>query len=242
MTILKGQHSLQYGTTTIQYELTYSDRKTLAIHVFPDGSIVVDAPLGSELAAVTAKVRKRAAWILRQQRQFEDYAPPTPLPCRYVSGESYRYLGRQYQLKVVEDQVERTVLKRGYLTVGLKDPTDKRKIAQLIDTWYRTHAHRVFDERLQACFPRVESLGIAAPQLSIRAMKSRWGSCSAARRITLNLRLVQVPKHLIDYVIVHELCHLKVHNHSPDFFALLDRVLPDWRERRQALNAMDVAY
>ena len=73
-------------------------------------------------------------------------------------------------------------------------------------------------------------------------MKSRWGSCSAAGRITLNLRLIQIPKHLIDYVILHEFCHLQVNNHSPAFFALLDRVLPDWRERRQALNTMDITY
>src|SRR5947199_343648 len=110
MTILGGRHWVQFGTTEIEYDLTFSERKTLAIHVYPDGSVVVDAPVGSALEAVEAKVKKRGGWVLRQQRQFQLYAVPNPLPRQYVSGESYRYLGRQYRLKVLADEVERVRL------------------------------------------------------------------------------------------------------------------------------------
>ena len=183
---------------------------------------------------------KRAGWILRQQRQFKEYPTATALPRRYVSGEAYRYLGRQYRLKVVENAVERVILSRGYLTVGVHHPADKHQIAQLIENWYRRHANHVFNDRLSVCYPRVELLGIPFPDLAVRAMKSRWGSCSAAGRITLNVKLIQVPRNLIDYVILHELCHLKEHNHRPTFYNLLDRVLPDWRERRQRLNKIEI--
>lgn len=240
MKVLGGAQCVQYGTTAIHYELVYSERKTLAIHVYPDGSIEVDAPVGSPLADVSAKVLKRAAWILRQQREFARYAPTNPLPRRYVSGESYRYLGRQYRLKVVEDTVQRVQLSRGWLTVSIPDPADKSRIAELIDRWYRGHARRVFNDRLLACFPRVESLGVELPTLAVRAMKNRWGSCSASQRVTLNLKLIQVPKDLIDYVILHELCHLKEPNHSSAFYALLTRILPDWRERKDRLNRLEL--
>lgn len=240
MTILGGLHQIAYGTRSIDYELTYSDRKTLAIHVFPDGSIVVDAPDASPLDMVEAKVRKRAAWIVRQQRQFAAYAAPSVLPRRYVSGESYRYLGRQYRLKVVADPVSRVHLVSGYLTVSTPDPADTNTIARQVGGWYRTHARRVFHERLALCYPRVQPYAVPLPDLAIRDMKARWGSCTPAGRITLNLRLIQAPKHLLDYVLLHELCHLKELNHSAAFYALLDRVLPDWRDRRHALNQLEL--
>jgi predicted metal-dependent hydrolase len=240
MSILAGQQRIQFGTTAIDYELTFSERKQLAIHVYPDGSVVVDAPLGSAFPEIEQKVLKRAAWILRQQRVFRSYATPIPLPRRYVSGEAYLYLGRQYRLKVIENATARVILSRGYLTVHVPDTSDKPRIARLLEGWYRGHARRVFSERLAACFPRVESLGVEYPEFAIREMKARWGSCSGAGRITLNLKLILAPKDLIDYVILHELCHLKEHNHSAAYYALLDRILPDWRERRAALNRMEV--
>lgn len=241
MTILAGQHRIQFGTSTIEYDLVYSQRKTLALHVYPDGSVVVDAPLGTELPSVEAKVRRRSGWILRQQRQFQEYASPISVPRRYVSGETYRYLGRQYRLKLIEDNVEHVRLSRGYLTVSVRNPSEKKHVGELINAWYRSHARRVFVERLFQCYPRVEPLGIVYPQLAIRDMKARWGSCSAAGRITLNVRLIQVSKDLIDYVLLHELCHLKEHNHSASFYGLLDRILPDWQVRRERLNKIELS-
>jgi predicted metal-dependent hydrolase len=240
MTLLGGQHSVQYGTTQIEYELTFSERKTLAIHVYPDGSVVVDAPVGSTLAAVEAKVLKRSGWILRQRRQFEIYAQPNPLPRQYVSGESYRYLGRQYRLKVIGDTVERVQLSRGYLSLSIGDTSDTNRIQKLITDWYRQQAQRIFAERLKVCFPRVAAMGIQYPKMTIRRMKSRWGSCTAGGAILLNPILIQVPKDLIDYVVIHELCHLKEHNHSPSFYKLLERVLPDWQEQRKRLNQIEL--
>ena len=240
MNVLAGEHSIAYGTTTIHYELIYAKRKTLAIHVYPDGHVEVKAPLGTPLERVEAAVHKRASWIVRQQKQFQIYAKPNPLPRRSVSGEAYRYLGRQYRLKVIEDQVERVQLSRGFLTVFVRQVENKAWIAVLVDQWYRAQAERVFAERLDVCLARVESLGIARPELSIRAMKTRWGSCTAKGHILLNPKLMQMPKDLIDYVVLHELCHLKELNHSAAFYALLDRVLPEWRKRRQKLNGSDV--
>lgn len=233
-------HSVDYGTTTIQYYLSYSPRKTLAIDVHPDLTVSVIAPEGSELNEVAAVVKKRGSWILRQMREFETYLPHLP-PRKYISGETHRYLGKQYRLKVIEDATEAVKLMRGRIFVHVPDPSDTNKIKQLLDDWYRSHAKRIFSERLEACFPRVAKYGLGFPEYEIRTMEKRWGSCTPQGKLLLNLKLTQVPKHLIDYVVMHELCHLKEHNHGADFYSLLTKAMPDWEFRRQQLNQMDVA-
>jgi predicted metal-dependent hydrolase len=235
---MTATHSVQYGDTTIHYNLTYAQRKTLAITVHPDLSVTVKAPQGTDLADIEAKVRKRAAWILQQQRDLERYLPHLP-PRQYVSGETHRYLGRQYRLKVLEDGAESVKHGRSYIYISVQDKSDAERIKSLLDDWYRAHAKQVFAERLAACYPKVEHLGIAYPDLIIRVMKSRWGSSSPSGKIALNIKLIQVPKAYIDYVIFHELCHLKEPNHSQRYYELLDRVLPDWRDRREKLNSFE---
>lgn len=235
---MTSRHTLRYGTTTLEYDLSYTARKTLAIRVHPDTRISVEAPVGSDLTLIEQKVRKRAAWIVKQQRDFARFSADLP-PREYVSGETYHYLGRQYRLKVVQSATRREIVKmdRGRIWVYVRDTQDHKRVGALLEAWYRKQARRVFQERLDAVYPRLERFGIARPIIVIRRMKSRWGSCTAAGKITLNLKLIQMPRDGIDYVIVHELCHLKEHNHSTAFYALMDRVLPDWRQWRDRLRA-----
>ncbi len=231
-------YTIQYGETTIAYDLDYGPRKTLAISVEPNLRVSVTAPEDSDPEVIAAKVRKRAAWILRQQRELSQYLPQTP-PRQYVSGETHRYLGRQHRLRVAESTDEGVKLTRGWLHVHTADRGDTERVRALLDGWYMRQAERVFPERLSAMLPRVQPLGVAErPALSIKPLVARWGSCSGGGTITLNLRLAQVPKPYIDYVIVHELCHLVEHNHSRRFYGLLDRAMPDWRERRRELNEL----
>ncbi len=131
-------------------------------------------------------------------------------------------------------------LNRGYLQVATADKTNSDHVRELLDGWYHKQAKRVFHERLDAVFPRVERLGIPYPELLIRRLQARWGSCSPKGVITLNLTLIQTPKACIDYVILHELCHIKENNHSAAFYKLLGHVLPDWERRREELNAVEV--
>ena len=230
--------TLRYGTTQITYDVVFSARTTLAINVYPEGRVSVRAPHGSDLETIAALVQKRAGWIIKQQQRFRSYAPPTVFPREYVSGESYRYLGRQYRLKVRDGTPEQLALGRSDLFVTVRD-RDPQRVQRLLERWYRAEAQRIFAERLHACWPRVAPLGVAVPTLTIRRMKTRWGSCGRNGRILLNLRLIQAPIDLIDYVLVHEVCHLKEHNHSTRYYALLDTAMPDWRERRQRLNAYE---
>ncbi len=216
----------------------YADRKTLAIHVHPDGNVSVDAPLSADIEKVYGKVKKRASWILKQQRQFANY--PAPLPeRRYVSGETHRYLGRQYRLKIIEGLGEVVKLTRGRLQVETRCPQDGLHVKRLLQTWYRSKALIVFTERYAQCVQRVERLGIHHDKgFQLRLMSKRWGSCTGNGTIILNPELIAAPKDCIDYVIIHELCHLKEHNHSQAFYRLLTSVMNDWELRRKRLNEM----
>ncbi len=235
-----GPHHIRYGTTVIEFSLIYCDRKTLAVHVHPDRSVTVEAPLDSDFERVESKVRKRARWILKQQQAFETYQSPQ-LIRQYVSGETYRYLGRQYRLKVRQSDIERVQFSRGIISLQVKDTGDYHRKKQLLEAWYRARAKFIFRERLDVCYPKLECFGIPYPTLSIRRMKSQWGSCSPSGKLTLNLKLIQAPKKLIDYAVLHELCHLKALNHSDEFYALLGRVLPNWHELRDELNRLELS-
>jgi predicted metal-dependent hydrolase len=243
MKIPGGQHQVQFGTTPITFDLLYSQRKTLAIHVYPDCTVTVDAPKDTPMERIRELVLKRGAWILRHQRQFQDYAPVISTPRQFVSGETWRYLGRQYRLRVEQGAPERVILTRGWITVTTAAKTDTRRVEELLMGWYRRQAQRVFAERWQEIASRIAAIGVTPPEtFRLREMKSRWGSCSSKGQISLNLKLIQVDKSLIDYVILHELCHLRELNHSRAFYALLDRVVPDWKKLRAKLNKSEVSF
>ena len=236
---MNSSRTVSYGTATITYDLTFTRRKSLGITVRPNSQVTVRAPVGTSLKEIDRLVQKRAAWILRHQRKFESYPPPLP-PRQYLSGEFHRYLGKRYRLKVTLAKTDSVKLTRGrfLITVRKDDPA---RVKHLLTEWYRRQAHRVFAERLEANYPKIQPYDVSFPEIKIRLMKSRWGSCSPDGRINLNLRLIQAPKPYIDSVILHELCHLKEHNHGRAFYALLDRLLPDWRQRREGLNQLDIA-
>jgi predicted metal-dependent hydrolase len=226
---------LRYGRSTIKYALSYKQRKTLAIEVHPDCRVEVIAPLGASLEKIQAKVKKRAAWILKQQRQFESY--PMPLPKReFVSGESYRYLGKQYRLKVTQAKENSVRLYRGRLEVSAKRSTPAI-VSKLLKDWFRNKAEIIFQERYEVCKLKAQKHRIQHGQgFELRLMPKRWGSCTKQGKLLLNPALVAASKEAIDYVILHELCHTLEHNHSRRFYKLLHSLLPDWEECRSTLN------
>ena len=227
--------AVQFGRKRIEYRLQYSARRTLAIDVHPDLSVVVTAPKGSDDSAVEQRVKKRAAWIVQQQRFFENYLPTLP-PRRYVSGESHQYLGRQYRLRVSEGDSEGVKMGRGQINVVVKDIGKKERVKTLVTRWFRDRAEFVFGELFDDWTPRAERFGIRAKSFQLKKMRNRWGSCTRDGHILLNPDLIIAPKSCIEYVIVHEMCHLNEHNHSDGFYRLLATMMPDWESRRVRLN------
>jgi predicted metal-dependent hydrolase len=232
----RNTHSISYGTKEITFDLEYSDRKTLGIEVHPNQCVLVKAPIGASISTIQAKVTNRASWIARQQKQFSTYAPTLPTP-EYVSGEGYRYLGRQCRLKVIKSNDTTVRLWAGRLEVHTPEVHQQDHVERLVTHWYRDRAQKIFSERYQACIKVAVKHEIIHEQgFDLRNMEKRWGSCSSHGKITLNPLLVSAPKDCIDYVIVHELCHLRFHNHSADFYRLLSSLMPDWQSRKDYLN------
>ena len=228
--------SVPYGDQNIAFRLEQSNRKTLAISVLPDRSVEVKAPGKAKLPQIKERVQKRAPWILKQQREFETYLPAQPAR-KYASGETFRYLGKQYRLKVTKG-AESTfvILKRGYLEVHHQGKADQTKTKKVVEEWFRQKSRDFLSERFKAYFQSTKLKLPRKPQLEIRKMKSRWGSCTKEGKIILNPELIHVPSRCIDYVIAHELCHLIEHNHSKRFYRLLEREMSGWRRIQGELN------
>jgi predicted metal-dependent hydrolase len=234
---INGQtREIQYGSERIIYDLEQDELDSLRITVFPELRVRVKAPLERTPEEVDAKVRKRAAWIIKQKEFFQQFLP-TPPERRYVSGESHYYLGRQYRLKVYQTASEDTVkLKGRYLEASVPDKNDQCHVGDILQKWYRNHAHQIFPHHLDQCVQRVEKYGIKKPKLRIQRMTKRWGSYTSSNTMILNIELIKAPIHCIDYVIIHELCHSVILNHGPEFDTLLTRCLPDWKKLKERLE------
>lgn len=229
------RQEIVFGTETIRYEIRFlATRRTLGIEVHPDLSVVVRAPTDCDLATIQARVGKRASWISKQLSNFQRYSPRTPAR-QYVSGETHLYLGRQYRLKVVAGEPAAVKMNRGHLVLTLPGKAEPDRVKALLHRWYLDHARQIFIAVLDEFLPRFK--GHQRPRLIVRAMQSRWGSLSRAGTMTLNANLVRAPRACIEYVVVHELCHLKYRGHDSSFFKLLRQVMPDWEKRKQRLEA-----
>lgn len=232
---------LVYGERQIPYQLRFSDRKRLRITVRPDLSVLADVPGRFSREEAQEAIRSKARWILRQIASFEEFHP-LPMPHKYVSGETFVYLGRQYRLKVRKGPAKPAKLRGRYLHVTVPDKADTKAVRRALANWYRARAEDIFHRYLASCMQVAGRHGITEPTLTIRDMRTRWGSCSSAGRVTLNLKLIYAPVHCIEYVIMHELCHLVHHDHSPRFYRLLTRCMPDWKKRRELLKHVVVAH
>jgi predicted metal-dependent hydrolase len=230
------QYSADYGFFSFNYTVVRRERKTLEIAVDPDSKVRVAAPQSASPERITQKVKKRASWILQQQRYFEQFTPRTP-ERRYLSGETHLYLGRQYRLKVIKAVSDSVKLLRGYIVVQTARPEESAETRRMVELWYAQKARARFQERIEVCMQRFRRPNSMVPSgVTIRTMQKRWGSMSQQRRLLLNQRLIQAPVDTIDYVITHELCHILERDHSPRFFRLLKRVMSDWEQRKQKLE------
>lgn len=237
--ISPGLRQVFYGGERIEFTLSRRDRKTLAITVHPDLGVEVIAPQDATEAAIIARVQARARWILRHRRLFMSWMPK-PSPRRYRSGETHRYLGKQYRLKVVSDTVTKVCLKGGFIEVHLPSGNQETEAKKLLHAWYRQRAEARFRQEMSTALKHMRVHALLEPKLRLLRMAKRWGSCTANGDILLNPELIKAPGLCIEYVIVHELCHLKHPNHSAAFFRMLDAILPDWQSRKQRLEQTEI--
>ena len=230
-------HSIQkvnYGSKSIEYNLSFATRKSLGIKVLPDGLVKVIAPNDTSIIDINKKVKLKANWILKQQAFFCSYKPNTPTR-KFVNGETHLYLGKQYRLQIIEDAINEIKIYRGAMIIKTKK-NNPEYLEKKLNDWYKEKAILHFEELLNSSLEKFNKFKIEKPILEIRLMQKRWGSCTKSGKIILNTELIKAPKGSVEYVITHELCHLIHHNHNKDFYNLQNRILPDWEKWKEKLE------
>lgn len=229
-------NEILYGERKIAYAVEFCSRKTLEISVMPNSAVQVRAPQGATLEAIAQKVQKKAPWIVEKQDWFAKF-PKVSTPKQYLGGETHLYLGRHYRLKIEKSKDCSVKIDGGFIRIEIAD-TRQTAVRKLLDEWFRERANVQFKKTLEMCAAKYKLAEV--PRLQIRSMKTRWGSLSQGGILTMNTKLIAAPKECIEYVVVHELCHLKYPNHDNKFYRLLETRLPDWEKRKQRLENLQV--
>jgi len=209
-----------------------SRRKTATIKV-EAGKVSVVAPLELATSRIEEAISKKNRWIKEKLHLHSQVM--TMNPKEYVSGESFSYLGKNYRLKVVKGSPPSVKLVQGYLTVVTPEPLNPLKTQKLLEGWYREHAEKRLREKSERF---AKQMGVQFASVGIKSFKSRWGSCSGDGHIQYNWRIIMAPNGIVDYVVVHELCHLIHHNHSPEFWREVGKVVPDYQEEKFVLKGI----
>jgi predicted metal-dependent hydrolase len=225
---------IKFGSKQIDFQIKYSDRKTLGITVTPDMDVLVKAPKDSTISKIEEMLKKKAPWIIKQQSFFLAFHPKTT-ERKYISGETHLYLGRQYLLKVEEGHDESVKLKGKYIEVKTHD---KSRVKLLVNNWYLEHARKKFHSTALPLIGKFRKYKVEPSSIVLREMPTRWGSCTPKGKIILNPELIKAPKGCIEYVIIHELCHLIHHDHTQKFIDLQTKEMKDWEKWKMKLERL----
>jgi predicted metal-dependent hydrolase len=233
-------HEIPVSGGTLRYELSWTlRRRTVGIVVEPDRRVVVMAPRSATRERVAALVAHRIRWVRRQWERIDSLPARAP-PRQWVNGETHRYLGRQYRLKIGTARTPEVKLHGGYFVVSVPDPRNGRAIRAAMEDWYQERAVVLLNHRAQRALAATTWLEVGPLVIRIGQLQSRWGSTSRAGRITFNVDLVKAPLPCVDYVVAHELVHLRIPNHSPAFWRMLGRVMPDWKRWKERLERVEI--
>ena len=231
------KHEIVYGKHKIEYILTRKKVSNINLNLKPNLLIEVSANHSVPIEKVHQFVRKKASWILKNKEYFKKSLPEIKFEREYISGETFKYLGRQYRLKVIKSRNECVKCQRGFFNLFVKDKNDINRKAQLLKQWYKDKSINIFNDSLERIYKLIKKYNIKRPKIVMRTMKVRWGSCIENKKtILLNTELIDAPKFCIDYVILHELIHFKHRNHDKKFYNMIDALMPDWKRRKEILD------
>ena len=228
---------IRYGDSRIAYEVVRSTRrrKTIEVTVDAPGVVTVAAPADTPHEHIEATVRRRAGWIIKHDGEAAAALPPR----RFVSGESLPYLGRSVPLTVhpVDGKKVDIRFHHWQFDVGVPGLLEGDERGEVVRTafedWYRDRAALTLPPRVE----RVASLlGVRPTRILVRGQRKRWASCAPDGTLRFNWRAVMAPPALVDYIVAHELAHLRVRGHGPEYWAVVAQAVPDYRRRREQLR------
>ncbi|MBU0458382.1 M48 family metallopeptidase [Patescibacteria group bacterium] len=228
------QSTFTYGTHNYDYYLIRQDRKTVSLTVQPSLNIILKCPKNYTQKKIDIFLKRKWYWLERQLKDLRRLQR-SKAQKEYISGESFIYLGRQYKLIVKGGASDSVGLEKGKIIVKTsKDVSNKSHNQKLLEEWYTNRGEKVFNERYRQVLKKFDYE--FAPELQIRKMSKRWGSFLAKKKVLLNPDLIKASKECIDYVITHEMCHMKHHDHSTAYFRFLNSKFPNWEKTKETLE------
>ena len=210
----------------IRYEFKRSYRRSVVAKIRRDGVIEVRAPLLYRESNMLVFLNQHKRWIFNHFDRLQNAGNQQK---KYISGEIHYYLGKQYTLQVVESGKNSVFIEGNSLIINSKYPENPEYLEVLLNKWYKNQAKKMFAELLPPIIEKFKKYNVAPAKISIRDMRSRWGSCSRKGNISLNLQLIKLNENCIRQVMIHEMCHLVYFNHQAGFHALMDEMMPDWK-------------
>jgi predicted metal-dependent hydrolase len=230
--------TVRYGTTTIPYDIIKTGRvKTSEIIVDADATITVRTPLEKNKHEIQRIVLDKAGWILQKQKEFRESIPEIIKPT-FKEDSTLPYLGKNYPLVIIKNRKSENELQfiNGEFVATIKSSKNsKRLIKNLYESWLLENAQIILKEKVEKC---CQKMGIAIERINIKNLKKRWGSLAKDKKtINLNVNLLKAPDDVIDYIILHELCHVKINDHSHHYWDLVRKYMPNYQEKIDWLNA-----
>jgi predicted metal-dependent hydrolase len=219
----------------LKYNVIFSRRRSISIILSPDKGITVRAPYRTSLKTIDSFVGHKSGWI---NKHLSNYQGLTRInhDKRYTDGELHMFLGKEKILKITESARSCISQDNDIIEVSLSEPENREKVRALLERWYRREALEVLSRKLHEIMTRYSDYNFSPSGFVVRPLKSRWGSCTSKGKITLNSGLVKLDDIFCNYVIIHELCHLRYHNHGEEYYRLLGELVPDYKSIRKELR------
>lgn len=225
----------QENIPDFEYKVVYSRRRTLGISVLPDSSVIVRVPFRTSDKTITRLIHEKSSWIVKHRDNYRNQNNISKTRS-YTNGVSHLFRGREYIMKIENSKKSYIRFNEETIEMGLGKPEDQDAVKKLLYKGYLSEAKLLFPELLRTTLEKLNHQNFKPSGLIIRTMKRRWGSCSFRGVITLSTELIKLPDIYIEYVIIHELCHLKHHNHGAKYYELLSELFPDWKSVRKELR------
>lgn len=221
----------------IRYNLERKNVKNINLRIKADQSINISASARVSDSVIEEFLRAKADYILRALDHYAEIAKYAPKPKQYVDGESFKILGHDRRLRVVQGKRNTIESDESYITLMVKDPAELELKKKTMDRWMKNYCKEILLAVCESVYPKFQKYGVEFPELRFRNMVSRWGSCQPKRKIlTFNIALIEAPLSCIEYVVTHEFTHFLQPNHSKKFYGQLAMFMPDWQERKKILE------
>ncbi len=226
-----------FSNNSMSYNLTRKNVKNINLRIKSDGTVWVSAHESISVKKIEAFIISRWNSIQKHMRRFDEMKKYEPVVNQYTDGDEFYLLGNIVKLKVMESSNESIFIDGEYIYLKVRDKEDKKRKEVIVERFFDKFSREYLENILEEVYPMVSKYGIEFPNLKIRNMKSRWGSCMPYKKqINLNKKLVHVPKECIEYVVLHEYAHFIHLNHSKNFYKFVETLMPDYKDRKALLS------